>query len=492
VTASYDAAQTVTGNQNHWSNADNLDPHSANNPQVRRQLRTRSRYEVVENNPYLKGIYLTICNDFIGSGPKLQITDPRWKSKARRKTAETAWDLWAKAVCLRQKLWRMRMQKGVDGESFALPFTNDRLYRQSPITLDFYLIEAERCTSFLEQSFKPKLNEVDGVRFDQYNVPVEYHVLNYSPGASVMSYILAQKILGQWMPADRVIHWFRQDRGWLRGVPETATCLPLCALLRRYTLAVVRAAEIAASFSAVLETEGPASGAAWTDGKGNLLTDDPFDTFPFEMGMITTMPWGYKLNQMKAEQPTTVYDQFVAALLREISRPLLVPFNLASGTSKDSNMASAVVDTHIYKTGQHAERFHCEDYVLDKMFAIWWQEFALNDMPTAGSKGVPQHRWRWDQVGLDHTDPVKVATSLQIYREEGMLTDRDIQEGRFNRDYEEWQEEITETLEFRKKIGLTQDPELEPKQAQPSASSGSSGKKPKPKSSSKSTRSNGK
>ena len=50
--AKFDAAQTVTGNENHWQWADNLDPHAVASETVRRKLRSRSRYEIIENNPF--------------------------------------------------------------------------------------------------------------------------------------------------------------------------------------------------------------------------------------------------------------------------------------------------------------------------------------------------------------------------------------------------------------------------------------------------------
>ena len=37
---------------------------------VRRMLRNRSRYEVA-NNPYAKGVVLTLASDVLGTGPRL-------------------------------------------------------------------------------------------------------------------------------------------------------------------------------------------------------------------------------------------------------------------------------------------------------------------------------------------------------------------------------------------------------------------------------------
>jgi len=460
--AKYDAAQTIIDNQNHWANADNLSPHSVASLSVRRKLRSRSRYEVIENNPYLKGTVLTVANDFVGSGPKLQINDKRL-SKARRQQIEARFMKWSKGIKLRQKLWRMRVAKITDGETFLRVFNNKR--KGSPMTLDFQVLEADRISSSFTQSdttgFKvsANVNEIDGVRFDNFEQPVQYHILNSHPGGSLFFEGFFQQQGGQWVDKKFIIHWFRQDRGWLRGIPETTPSLPLCAILRRYTLAQARHAETQADFTAIIETEGPASTNPWTDGAGTQIEDDPFDVFPIEMGMIANLPWGYKLKQLQSVPLGFQYDEFVGALLREIIRPILVPFNIAVGTSKDSNMASANVDQHIYRGGQHAERLDCQDFVLDEILQIWWEEairipgFLGDDLLVADQAfrdEPPEHLWRWDKVGLDHTDPVKVAKALETLHNKRFITDRDIQEQHHNRDLETWRADIKEDDEFRK------------------------------------------
>ena len=458
--AKYDAVADGDAFVNHWANADNLSPNAANSYNVRRKFRARSRYEVIENNPYLKGTILTIANDFVGSGPKLHITDDRF-SAASQKFISTSNRRWTKATKQRQRLWRKRMAKITDGESFQVAFTDTKL--RHPIKLNFYVVEADRISSlgYLGSQAETE-NEIDGVRFDSYSRPTQYHLLREHPGGFFPT------VQGEWVSADYIIHWFRQDRGWLRGIPETAPSLPLCALLRRYTLAVVKAAETGADFAAVLESEAPPGSGMWTDGNGNVIDDSPFDTFPIEQGMFTTLPWGYKLSQLDANQPMQVYDSFVKALLMEIVRPLLVPFNIAAGSSANSNMASAVVDTHIYKESQSTERLHCDEEVLDAELYLWWKEFLTTLAPTSPDimrdleaypelrEELPEHRYRWDQIGLDHTDPQKVIGALATAKKEGFLLDKDIQETYHNRDVNEWREGYEEQKEWEQKIGKDQ------------------------------------
>src|ERR1035437_5921795 len=72
VRARYDAAQTTPDNRRHWANADALAADAGASPEVRRTLRNRARYEVA-NNSYARGIVLTLANDVIGTGPRLQM-----------------------------------------------------------------------------------------------------------------------------------------------------------------------------------------------------------------------------------------------------------------------------------------------------------------------------------------------------------------------------------------------------------------------------------
>jgi len=236
-------------------------------------------------------------------------------------------------------------------------------------------------------------------------------------------------------------------------------------------MAIVRHAETAADLTAIIETEGPPGVNPWSDGSGKMLVDDPFDIFPIEMGMMANLPWGYKIKQLNAVPLGVQYDEFVGSMLREITRPLLVPFNMQVGTSKDSNMASAVVDRDIYRSGQESERANCEDDVLGMVFGLFWEEaitipgFLGDDLLQTDQsfREPPAHTWRWDRIGLDHTDPSKVASYLEtLHTKMKVMTDRDIQETYYNRDVEDWRAEVREDAEFRKELldsGLMQDVE---------------------------------
>ncbi len=284
VRARYDAALTTDENRRHWANADALSADASNSPEVRRTLRNRARYEVA-NNSYAKGIILTLANDSIGTGPRLQMLTT---DVDVNRVLEREFGKWAQAINLAEKLRTMRVARATDGEAFALLTSNEKL--GTPVTLDLRLVEAEQVTTPSLQFGKP--GAVDGMEFDSFGNPALFHILRYHPGDTVFEATCDA------LPASAVIHYFRCDRpGQHRGVPDITPALPLFAQLRRFTLAVIAAAETAADFAGILYTDAPANGEA--------ESVEPMDTIELERRALLTMPGGWKMSQMTAEQPGT-------------------------------------------------------------------------------------------------------------------------------------------------------------------------------------------
>lgn len=165
--ARYDAVQTTDKNERHWAMADGLSARMATNPAVRLKFRNRTRYEVA-NNSYASGIVQTLANHTIGTGPRLQVTTPNPETNDR---IEKAFRIWSRRVRLAEKLRTLRTSRAVDGEAFAILGTNPQL--PGPVQLDLQLVEAEQITTpFL---FIPTPTQVDGIVFDDWGNPKEYH-----------------------------------------------------------------------------------------------------------------------------------------------------------------------------------------------------------------------------------------------------------------------------------------------------------------------------
>lgn len=448
VRASYDAASDSPDVDRWWANSDRLSVNSANILGVRQRLRWRARYEVA-NNSYARGIVNTLANDTVGTGPRLQLLTP---NAAANRQIERQFAAWAKAVRLAEKLRLLRVAKCQDGEAFALLSSNPKL--PTEVQLDLRLVECDQ-VSTPEQDFSTAA--LDGIELDRYGNPTYYHLLHVHPG-DVFQWAVPFGGGGVYpflnigfdrLPARRMIHWFRADRpGQARGIPELTSCLNLFAQLRRYTLAVLRSAEIAADFSALLETEAP------PDASDEADDPTPFEALEIERGMLTTLPAGSKLAQLRAEQPTTTYADFKHEILNEIARCLNVPFNIAAGNSERYNYASGRLDHQVYYKSLKVEREHCERVVLDRVLGAWLDEASLipDYLPDGlGPYGEWPRQWFWD--GQEHVDPLKEA-SAQASRLANHTTTYAAEYARQGQDWEEALRQRAKELALMESLGL--------------------------------------
>ncbi len=434
IRARYDAAVTNDENRRHWANADNLSSNAANSPDVRRLLRNRARYEVA-NNSYARGIVLTLANDVIGTGPRLQMLTASGEANHQ---IEAEWMRWSRVVWLPEKLRTLRMARASDGEGFATLINNPAL--PTPVKLDLKLVEADQVTT--PDLFGLEPNAIDGVVFDRYGNPVEYHVLKQHPGDSTGA------LYGEYIrvPARNVIHYFRRDRaGQGRGIPDITPALPLFAHLRRYTLAVITAAEIAALPGGVLYTDAPANGEA--------ESVEPMDAIELERGMLMTMPGGWKMSQMEAQFPTTTYGEFKREILNEIARCLNMPFAISAGNSSGYNYASGRLDHQMYFKAVRVEQAHLEAVVLDRILAAWLAEAALipGYLPEPVGGALAEHTWFFD--GHEHVDPLK-ESSAQALRLANHTTTYADEYARRGLDWETQLRQRAKELELMGQLGL--------------------------------------
>ena len=389
IRARFDAAQTTKDNARHWGAAEFLSADAEADSHVRKILRTRARYEV-QNNSYARGIVSTIANDTVGTGPRLQmLTD----SDDVNRRIEHDFTVWSKRVHLPAKLRTIRMARCQDGEAFVILAQNPNL--KSNVRLDLQLIEADRVT---DDQLTVEATSVDGITFDPFGNPKSYKVLKNHPGGTA-SFDLDFKVV----KAEDMIHVFRQDRPEQhRGIPEITSALPLFAHLRRFTLAVVSAAEAAADFAGVLYTDAPANGEA--------DAVEAMDTIQLERNMLLTMPGGWKMSQVDPKQPVTTYGEFKHEVLNEIARCLSIPYNIAAGNSSGYNYASGRLDHQTYYKSLKVDQAFMETSVLDRILDRWLREWSLVNREKVDDCDC-HHVWFWD--GHEHVDPSKEANAQQ-------------------------------------------------------------------------------
>lgn len=442
--ASYDAAQTTDDNSRHWANSDALSADAAHSPGVRTKLRNRSRYEAA-NNSYCRGIVNTLANDTIGTGPRLQIQTGDGNADRR---IERSFAMWAKRAKLAAKLRTMRIARAVDGECFAQFVTNRRL--NHPVSLDLRLTEADQIATPDLDYFEP--HAVDGIEYDENGNPTVYHRLRWHPGSETTGY--GENLDKDDIRAEDMVHLFRLDRpGQHRGVPEITPALPLFAQLRRYTLATIAAAETAAEFAGVMYTDSPPDDEP--DAVGT------YDAIEMEIRSMLTLPAGWKMSQVKAEQPASTYAEFKREIVREIARCINMPYNVAAGDSSDYNYASGRLDHQTYFKAIDVDRSFFEIDCLDVILARWLDEAVLiPDLLSAGLPPIADWDVQWFWPGREHVDPVKEAVAQDKRLTNGSTT----YAREYARDGLDWETEFAQAArekERRLELGLDEPPKPE-------------------------------
>lgn len=402
VRASYDAAKTTDKNSRHWANADLLSGDAGLSPEIRRTLISRSRYEN-DNNGYIAGIVETVAKDTIGrSGPRLQMTS---EDAAANTAIEKAFTAWFKAIDGAGKLRTMAEAWDVDGETFAMFITNQKV--KNAVLLDIRVLESDQVS---DPALTFDTYDADGITFDEQGNPESYKVLRSHPGSNDHS----GQLVADTVPAEAMVHLFARKRATqVRGKPVFTSVLNTVADLRRFRGSTLNAAEIAALFAGILKTDSPANGEA------EVMA--PNQVFELESSAMVTVPAGWELQQMQAQHPQTTFAEFNTEVLGEIARPANVPSNIARATSRDMNFSSGQLDHLLYAKAVDIKRERFETIVLDRMLEEFLREFAKvsTDVPAAlRDMMVVPHSWFWPSIGV--IDEEKAANARAKRLESGM------------------------------------------------------------------------
>ena len=410
LAAHYDVSHTTSQNAEHWSFAVGGDANIAFNYENRRKARRRARYET-SNNPHLRGMVETKASDTVGDGPNLQMLSPDGQE------IEVAWKSWADEIRLTEKLLTLwAAGKQIDGEGIGLLYDDGAVRHE--VKLNLQLIESEQMGNpFAEMDSE---HIYDGV-YHSASQPSAYYIYDEHPEA--YAYPVLPTYTGKWYEASRVIHTFRHYRiGQLRGATELGPALPFAAILRRFTLATLDAAEIAAQISLWLETD------ATPDEGPQTYSDGAFTQMPTTRNMLITAPYGWHAKQIKSEQPIDTYESFVRVVVTQMGKSIGMPAALSYGDSSSYNMASGRLDFQTYIRGIETDRrAHLETDVLEKIFFLWMQFYAASRSGISPSsidaeylaKAYP-HRWAYRPIL--HSDPEKQsAADVNLYQA-GLLT----------------------------------------------------------------------
>jgi len=431
VNATYDAAQTTDRNTNLWGSASGKSADAEATSSVRATIRNRCRYES-RNNSYCRGMLDTRANDTVGKCPRLELLD----EEAEAELTESDFHDWAKEVRLGEKLRLAMLQRGDSGEAFFEIVRDMKL--QSPVKINLDLIEADRICGQIDYLSDPLY--YDGIKYDSAGHVLSYDVLDYHPGGNVAP------ITGfgsfRRVPANRILHFYRQTRpGLRRGVPDIAPALNLFAMIRRYSMAVLTAAETAAAVAWALVSK---------DANIQPVPVDPEQVIELPGGSGLTIPAGWGLEQIKAEQPTTSHREYIRGLLNEAARCLQMPLNVALADSSQYNYASGRLDHQVYHRSIEIDRYDIAVVLLSPLFRLWASEYRL----ATGRRISAETRHDWYFDGFEHVDPSKEASADDVRLKNHTLS----YQRYYSRRGLDWRSEfdrIAEAQEYASEKGIT-------------------------------------
>ena len=438
LTGTYDAATNTDRTASIWATATGRSQDSEATPAVRARLRNRVRFEV-RNNPYLRGMLQTKSADIVGRVPRLQLLT---LDEDYNEAKEAVFNEWAEEIRLGEKLRTLFFTRMESGEGFLKLILNPLL--RSPIHLDVEVVECDRVTSWYGRQADPHF--WDGVTYDDSGNEIFFDVLRFHPGGPFYP-MGGTPLLYDTIPASQVIHFYRKQRPeQRRGIPDAAASLNLCTLLRRFTMAVVAAAEASADVAWAMKATGtniePAEVA-------------PGDKFALDVGSGVTLPVGWDLSQLKPEHPCSTYREFKEACLIEIGRGMDIPANIALGDSSKYNFASGRLDHQGYHRSIGIERYDAELCVLDRVLRAWDMEYrflpeSLARPEDPESMKPDRHEWFWD--GFPPIDPREAdAESKRLASGQDTLADH---YGRLGSDWRAKIKQIGIEQALVKKLGI--------------------------------------
>jgi len=359
------------------------------------------------NNSYAAGLISTLANYVVGTGPTLRLI-PRAKTGKRASQAlmdmAEAFNAWAWDVSLARNLNVMQRAKSTDGEGLSLLVS--RNVPDTQVSLGLRTFEAEMLSN--PEDFNGlEIEKPEGIDLGADGEPAMYHVLKHHPGGGQYARVFGQSFT---VRPEHLCHWFDVLRpGLHRGIPEIVAALPMFAQLRRYTSAVVTAAEAAADFAGVLQTDTP-------PGEADIV--DVGTTFDMEKGTFIATPAGWKMGQVKAEHPGPMHEAFIRTIVREIGRCIDMPYAVAAMDASGHNYSSMRGDWQAFFASLRYRRHVCEQMVLDKVLAAWTFEARL----VHGFLPPESYDYVWDWPAAEPTDPVKEAEAAVLKLKANLTT----------------------------------------------------------------------
>lgn len=313
-----------------WTLADFRDADATLLPEIRRRIRSRTRYEY-QNNPLVTRVVNVWVEDVVAeTGPWIKIDSGDARVNA---FIEQAWLRWWLAAGMSEKLSTAVLAEATDGEAVALVTRNPRILDRQPpgsgVMLHLVGLECDRLAS-PEYLNANRADYIDGVHLDpSTRAPIAYDLLRAHPGSEYLD-VLQQIFEADTYPASDVLHAYRQRRPEQhRGVSRYVPVLPLSGLHRKLTEAHVMREQIRAAFAFVVKSMAPPE----EEGPEGQHEDQWWQAvnLPNRQGIGMFLPEGYDVSQFRAESGSAELEGFHRIMAGQVSGCFTMPLGRALG-----------------------------------------------------------------------------------------------------------------------------------------------------------------
>jgi lambda family phage portal protein len=298
-----------------------------------------------------------------------------------------------------------------DGECFVLFVEDDA----NPYHFRLQFVDADLIDQDKNEVLPDGSQIRMGIEVDATGRPTAYYVKTKHPDDYQFS---GQYVRTVRIPAERMIHAFRQDRiGQTRGTPWTATAMTRLKMLGGYEEAELVAARIGASKMGFFVSEsGDEFQADGQNADGTLNMNA-------QPGEFMQLPAGVDFKQYDPQHPSTAFREFEKAMLRGIASGLGVSYtslaNDLEAVSYSSIRQGLLEERDQWRVvqGWMIEHF-CEPVYLR------WLRNALDfgAVPLPGNKYFKFSATQWVPRGWQWVDPRSEAEAQIVAINNGLMT----------------------------------------------------------------------
>lgn len=305
----------------------------------------------------------------------------------------------------------------------------------TPYSTRLHLIEADRIStpnsvsSYSVPNFTDGLNSngnqiYDGVEIDKSGAIVAYHICNRH--RSTATYISTSEWVrveayGAKTGTPNILHIMESERpGQYRGVPYLAPVIEALLQITRYTESELTAAVIQSFFTAFVKTENPEDGMPYNEamGYGEQAVDRTDDEYALGPATINIMQPGESIEFANPTRPTSNFDSFTKAMIRQVGSALEIPNELLIKEFSSSYSASRGALLEAWKAFRMRRDWFVSDF-CQPVYNKWLDEaVAIGRINAPGYFNNPLIRKAWQGAIWQGPAPGMLDPTKEIEAEE--------------------------------------------------------------------------